>query len=227
MPYGLLKVLNTSSTKASSQAVLRYDAKQDLFWLLLRPWIFIPRLLQIVISLFTLTFRMLLQGSSTDKKTHKNLAIYLLKTLTNLGPCFIKVGQALSTRPDLVRKDWLEELTKLQDDLPPFDHKKAINTIEEELGAPVKQIFEEFPEKPIASASLGQVYKAKLNKNYTVAVKIQRPDLLFIIRRDLVIIRVIGIVVAPILPLNLGFKLSEIIDEFGRSIFEEINYIKE
>ena len=206
---------------------MKYDYKRDLIWLILRPWILVPRFIQIVGAISLLLARLILQGSSNDEKTQKNLAKFLLKTLIGLGPCFIKLGQALSTRPDLIRKDWLEELTNLQDNLPSFSHEKALNIIEEELGSPVNELFVDFPSKPIASASLGQVYKAKLNGNYWVAVKVQRPHLIFNIRRDIVIIKILGVLSAPILPLNLGFGLGEIIDEFGRSLFDEVDYKKE
>ena len=81
-----------------------------------------------------------------------------------MGPCFIKLGQALSTRPDLVRQDWLTELTNLQDNLPPFEHKIALKIIEDELGLPANKLFDDFPDEPVASASLGIVYKAKTKK---------------------------------------------------------------
>ena len=203
---------------------LRYNPGRDVRWLLLRPWIGIPRLIQIFWALLGLALSLLLRGGSSDPSVQRNLARTLLRTLTNLGPCFIKVGQALSTRPDLIRRDWLDELTRLQDDLPSFDHAIALNTIETELGAPVDQLFEEFPETPVAAASLGQVYKARVGTQRWVAVKVQRPNLTFILRRDMVLIRSLGILAAPFLPLNLGFGLGEIIDEFGRSLFEEIDY---
>ncbi|AIQ97650.1 Ubiquinone biosynthesis monooxygenase UbiB [Prochlorococcus sp. MIT 0801] len=187
----------------------------------------VPRFIQIVGAISLLLARLIFQGSSNEDKTQKKLAKFLLKTLIDLGPCFIKVGQALSTRPDLIRKDWLEELTNLQDNLPSFSHEKALEIIENELGKPANELFEDFPSKPIASASLGQVYKAKLFSNYWVAVKVQRPNLIFNIRRDIVIIKILGVLSAPILPLNLGFGLGEIIDEFGRSLFDEIDYKKE
>ena len=79
----------------------------------------------------------------------------------------------------------------------------------------------------VSAASLGQVYKALTYENYWVAVKVQRPNLVFILRRDLVLIRAFGVFTAPFLPLNLGFGLGEIIDEFGRSLFEEIDYKQE
>ncbi|KGG29593.1 MULTISPECIES: ABC1 kinase family protein [unclassified Prochlorococcus] len=206
---------------------MRYDANQDLLWLLARPWVWIPRLIHVLTSLITLAVTVLSQGSSNDEDEQKKLAKRLLITLTNLGPCFIKVGQALSTRPDLIKREWLEELTSLQDNLPAFNHATALATLAEDLGAPASQLFEEFPGEPIAAASLGQVYKARLHGNQWVAVKVQRPQLAFILRRDLVIIRLLGVLSAPVLPLNLGFGLGNIIDEFGRSLFEEIDYEQE
>ena len=214
---------NTQS-KDSAAARMRYSPGKDARWLLLRPWISIPRVFQIVWALTGLVVSLLLRGRSKDSEVQRKLARTLLRTLTNLGPCFIKVGQALSTRPDLIRRDWLDELTKLQDDLPSFDHAIALQTVEQELGAPVEQLFEDFPDVPVAAASLGQVYKARLHGQHFVAVKVQRPNLAFILRRDMVLIRSLGVLGAPFLPLNLGFGLGEIIDEFGRSLFEEIDY---
>ena len=182
---------------------MRYDPGRDLFWLLLRPRVAIPRLIQVVWSLAGLVLVLLLQGGSQDAQVQKRLARRILNTLTNLGPCFIKVGQALSTRPDLVRRDWLEELTRLQDDLPAFPHQIALQRIKEELGASADELFEDFPDRPIAAASLGQVYKARLQGEAWVAVKVQRPGLTFILRRDLVLIRLLGVLTAPLLPLNL------------------------
>ena len=211
----------------STQEPLRYQPGRDARWLLLRPWIYLPRALQIGWALLGMVLSLLIRGGSNDPDVQRQLARTLLKTLTNLGPCFIKVGQALSTRPDLIRRDWLDELTRLQDDLPAFDHAIALRTIQDDLGAPVEQLFEDFPERPIAAASLGQVYKARLHGQTFVAVKVQRPNLAFILRRDMVLIRSLGVLVAPLLPLNLGFGLGEIIDEFGRSLFEEIDYVRE
>ena len=206
---------------------MQYNPGRDFRWLLLRPWVLIPRLIQVLWTLGGLVLVLLFRGGSKSSDVQQQVARSILNTLTGLGPCFIKVGQALSTRPDLVRRDWLEELTRLQDDLPSFPHAQALQRIEQELGAPADQLFAEFPEVPIAAASLGQVYKARLEGNAWVAVKVQRPNLPFILRRDLVLIRLLGVLTAPLLPLNLGFGLGEIIDEFGRSLFEEIDYGKE
>ena len=204
-----------------------YDPVADRRWLLQRPWTLIGRLAVVLWQLAALAVVLLLQSNSSDAKVQERLGRRILDTLTELGPCFIKVGQSLSTRPDLVRRDWLEQLTKLQDDLPAFDHGIALATIQEQLGAPADQLFEEFPDYPVAAASLGQVYRARLAEGHWVAVKVQRPNLAFILRRDLVLIRLLAVLSGPLLPLNLGFGLDEIIDEFGRSLFREIDYRQE
>ncbi|MEX0589051.1 MAG: AarF/ABC1/UbiB kinase family protein [Cyanobium sp.] len=201
-----------------------YDPGRDLRWLLLRPWVLLSRLLVVIWQLASLAVVLVVQGNSSDRGVQQRLGRRILTTLTSLGPCFIKVGQALSTRPDLVRRDWLEQLTQLQDNLPPFPHAIALATIQKELGAPAHELFEQFPDYPVAAASLGQVYKAQLADGHWVAVKVQRPNLPTILRRDLVIIRLLGVLTAPLLPLNLGFGLGDIIDEFGSTLFEEIDY---
>jgi predicted unusual protein kinase regulating ubiquinone biosynthesis (AarF/ABC1/UbiB family) len=205
----------------------RYDPGADLRWLLLRPWLLISRLVMLLSQLLGLALVLVLQSGSSDPKVQQKLGQRIFTTLTNLGPCFIKLGQALSTRPDLVRRDWLDELTKLQDNLPAFPHAIALQTIQDELGAPVEQLFEDFPDYPVAAASLGQVYRAKPVGGSWVAVKVQRPNLTQQLRRDMVLIRLLGVIAAPLLPLNLGFGLGDIIDEFGRSLFEEIDYRRE
>ena len=205
----------------------KYSKKGDMIWLILRPWVLFPRILYIVLTLIFLLVRILFQGNSNSKNVQKNLSKYLFDVITNLGPCFIKLGQALSTRPDLVRQDWLTELTNLQDNLPPFDHEIALKIIEVELGAPANELFDDFPDKPIASASLGIVYKAKIKNNSFCAVKVQRPNLFFIIRRDVVILKILANLFGPFLPLNIGVGIGEIVDEFGKALFEEIDYEKE
>jgi predicted unusual protein kinase regulating ubiquinone biosynthesis (AarF/ABC1/UbiB family) len=154
-------------------------------------------------------------------------AVQLRETLTHLGPTFIKVGQALSTRPDLVRRDFLDELTKLQDQLPPFDNAIAIGIIEQELGLLPDEIYSSFSAQPVAAASLGQVYKARLFSGEDVAVKVQRPNLMATLCRDLFLMRWAAARLGQFLPLNLGHDLSLIVDEFGIKLFEEIDYLNE
>jgi len=154
-------------------------------------------------------------------------AIQLRQLLTRLGPTFIKIGQALSTRPDLVRKDFLNELVFLQDQLPPFPTPTAFSTIHSELGKPVDQVFAEISPEPIAAASLGQVYRGRLFDGTEVAIKVQRPNLVSILALDLYLIRWIASWIGPWLPLNLGHDLTLIVDEFGCKLFEEIDYLHE
>ncbi|MEM7773703.1 MAG: AarF/ABC1/UbiB kinase family protein [Cyanobacteria bacterium P01_E01_bin.6] len=154
-------------------------------------------------------------------------AAQLRKILTHLGPTYIKVGQALSTRADLIRKDFLEELTTLQDQLPPFPTPLAFSIIEDELDRAVDEVFSEISPVPVAAASLGQVYKAKLYSGDTVAVKVQRPNLLPKLTLDLYLLRWAAGWIAPFLPLNLGHELTLIVDEFGIKLFEEIDYLHE
>lgn len=154
-------------------------------------------------------------------------AVQLRQILTRLGPTFIKVGQALSTRPDLVRKDFLDELTKLQDQLPPFSTPLAFSIIERELDRSIEEIYSQISTEPVAAASLGQVYRARLHTGEEVAVKVQRPNLLPTLTLDLYLMRWAAGWLGPWLPLNLGHDLTLIVDEFGTKLFEEIDYINE
>lgn len=163
---------------------------------------------------------------SNDVKAARR-ATQLRQLLTDLGPTFVKIGQALSTRPDLVRQDFLEELTKLQDKLPSFSNLKAQTIIESQLQCPVAAVFAEFDPEPVAAASLGQVYRARLHSGELVAVKVQRPYLVSKLSLDLYIIRWIAGWIAPVLPLNLGYSLPATVDEFGSKLFEEIDYLNE
>ncbi|WP_035994457.1 ABC1 kinase family protein [Leptolyngbya sp. KIOST-1] len=154
-------------------------------------------------------------------------AAQLRQVLTNLGPTFIKVGQALSTRPDLVRQDFLDELTKLQDQLPPFPTAEAMAIVEAELDYSPQEIFSQLSPLPVAAASLGQVYRGRLFSGEEVAVKVQRPNLRPVLCRDLYLMRWAASWLGRFLPLNLGHDLTLIVDEFGTKLFEEIDYLNE
>lgn len=146
--------------------------------------------------------------------------------LVDLGPAFIKAGQALSTRPDIVPPTVLEELAQLQDQLPGFESKLAMACIEQDLDNKIENIFEEIDKEPISAASLGQVHKARLKSGEKVAVKIQRPGLREQITLDLYIVRNIAIWFKN----NIGIIRSDLvalIDELGKRIFEEMDYINE
>jgi predicted unusual protein kinase regulating ubiquinone biosynthesis (AarF/ABC1/UbiB family) len=146
--------------------------------------------------------------------------------LVDLGPAFIKAGQALSTRPDIVPPVLLEELAQLQDQLPGFSSELAMACIEEDLGAPVDTIFATLEREPISAASLGQVHRGVLKGGQRVAVKVQRPGLREQITLDLYIVRNI----AAWLNSNIGLIRSDLvalIDELGRRVFEEMDYLNE
>ncbi|TFI56232.1 AarF/ABC1/UbiB kinase family protein [Mastigocladus laminosus UU774] len=159
-------------------------------------------------------------------KNDRRRAIQLREMLTKLGPAYIKIGQALSTRPDLVPPMFLEELTQLQDKLPAFANEIAYQFIQEELGAPPHEIYTELSPEPIAAASLGQVYKGKLNTGEEVAVKVQRPDLRERITIDLYILRRLAGWAQKQFK-RIRSDLVGILDELGDRIFEEMDYIHE
>ncbi len=164
------------------------------------------------------------------KKNEQKRAIQLKNLLTELGPTYIKIGQALSTRPDLVPPIYLEELAQLQDKLPPFDNAIAYQFIEEELGSPPKEIYAEISPDPVAAASLGQVYKGKLKSGEEVAIKVQRPDLYRRITLDVFILRGFAIrlpKIASWFGQTIRSDLVAILDEFANRIFEEMNYAYE
>jgi predicted unusual protein kinase regulating ubiquinone biosynthesis (AarF/ABC1/UbiB family) len=161
-----------------------------------------------------------------DAINNRRRAIQLRKILTKLGPAYIKVGQALSTRPDLVPPIFLEELSLLQDQLPPFPNEVAYQFIEEELGDRPQEIYAELTPDPVAAASLGQVYKGKLKTGETVAVKVQRPGLARRIALDIYILRRLAQWTQNNIK-QVRSDLVAIMDEFGTRIFEEMDYAHE
>jgi predicted unusual protein kinase regulating ubiquinone biosynthesis (AarF/ABC1/UbiB family) len=146
--------------------------------------------------------------------------------LAALGPAFIKAGQALSTRPDIIPPLLLDELAQLQDQLPGFDSRLAMACIEEDLGQPIAAVYEQLDREPISAASLGQVHRGLLRSGERVAVKVQRPGLREQITLDLYIVRNI----AAWLNRNVRLIRSDLvalIDELGRRVFEEMDYLNE
>jgi len=212
-----------------ASGLLEYDPaaidsiyKKNPIRLLRRLW---QTLLPIGLFLFGVGWEKLI--GSLEKSERKTLrAKEFTKLLVDLGPAFIKAGQALSTRPDIVPPIVLEELAQLQDQLPGFESKLAMACIEEDLEDNISNIFSEIEEEPISAASLGQVHKAILKSGEKVAVKIQRPGLREQITLDLYIVRNIAIWFKN----NIGIIRSDLvalIDELGKRIFEEMDYINE
>ncbi|MEO1348299.1 MAG: AarF/ABC1/UbiB kinase family protein [Cyanobacteria bacterium J06635_15] len=214
--------------ESQSAQLRRYDAAAIARYYRRRPWKVLWRTLQILWFLGSFVFA--LQCDRWFKQEHANKskrAVQLRNVLTHLGPTFIKVGQALSTRPDLVRQNFLDELIKLQDQLPPFSTELAFRIIEAEIGRTPDEAYSFISGEPVAAASLGQVYRARLYSGEEVAVKVQRPNLVPRITLDLFLLRLGAGWLSPYLPLNLGHDLTLIVDEFGSKLFEEIDYLNE
>ncbi len=147
--------------------------------------------------------------------------------MEELGTTFIKLGQVLSTRPDLVGRDIAEELSKLLDDAPPFDFNEVKAVIEQELKKPIEEIFTEFKKEPVASASIGQVHEAIIKNGDKVAVKVQRPGIVEQIEKDIVIMRYLADLVDKGISSLKYYNLPAIVDEFERTIKKELDYILE
>jgi len=187
------------------------------------------RLWQTLIPIFAYIFSVGLDkilGKLKNESQARFRANQLTNLLVELGPAFVKAGQALSTRPDIIPVVLLEELSQLQDQLPGFSGDKAMELIEEDLDKKIKDIFLEIDKEPISAASLGQVHKAILKDGEVVAVKVQRPGLREQITLDLYIVRNIAIWLKN----NIGLIRSDLvalIDELGKRVFEEMDYINE
>lgn len=164
-----------------------------------------------------------------NKKVKENevaRAIELRDIVTSLGPAYIKLGQALSIRPDILSPVAMVELQKLCDKVPSFPDDVAMALIEEELGQPWQEIYSELSSSPIAAASLGQVYKGRLKENGDlVAVKVQRPFVLETVTVDLFIIRNLGLVLWKFPQVSID--VVGLVDEWAARFFEELDYVNE
>jgi len=149
------------------------------------------------------------------------------KTLEELGPIFIKFGQALSTRPDILPADIAIELCKLQDKVPPFASQIALATVENAFGSSAFDVFAYFDPEALASASMAQVHAATLKSGEDVVVKILRPNMRKIIEQDLSILHTIAYLADRYWPECKRYKPKEIVCEFERSLFDELNLQRE
>ncbi|KAH0976354.1 hypothetical protein GBA52_026073 [Prunus armeniaca] len=150
-------------------------------------------------------------------------AAELRQVLLQLGPAYVKIAQAISSRPDLIPPSYLDELSLLQDRISPFSTEVAINTIEQELGLPIEELFSEISLEPVAAASLGQVYQARLRRTgQVVAVKVQRPGVQAAISLDILILRFLAGLLRRIR--NLNTDLQAVVDEWASSLFREMDY---
>ena len=158
-----------------------------------------------------------------DESTPERLRL----VLQELGPTFIKLGQTLSTRPDLVGENIANEFAKLQDDNPPIEFNVVKATLEKELGSPIESIFSSFDAEPLGSASIGQVHRAVLKTGQEVAVKIQKPEVEHVIKSDISIMEFLAKRIDNYIPQMKIYNVPGIVDEFKRSILKEIDYENE
>lgn len=148
-------------------------------------------------------------------------AAELRKILVELGPAYVKIAQAVSSRPDLIPPSYLDELSLLQDRITPFASEVAFNTIEQELGLPIDELFSEISPEPVAAASLGQVYQARLRKSgRVVAVKVQRPGVQAAISLDIFILHFVAGLIRKVRKFNTD--LQAVVDEWASSLFRVI-----
>jgi ubiquinone biosynthesis protein len=149
---------------------------------------------------------------------------HLREVLEELGPTFVKFGQLLSTRPDIVPPDLIAELRPLQDDVRPFPFEQAERVIEEELGNSIERLFLDFDPMPVAAASIGQVHQATLPNGRKVAVKVQRPDAVRQIEADLVLLYQAAKLVKERVRALDFVDARALVDEFARQIRQELDY---
>jgi len=163
------------------------------------------------------------RGTRKDEKQQEQ-AVWLKNNLIRLGPTFIKIGQSLGTRADLLPLAFVKELGTLQDEVPPFENALAFARIETELKKTLREAYAEFDTEPIAAASLGQVYRARLHTGEEVAVKVQRPNLAALIRNDIRLLQKIAGFAARFPKLNENADWAGMLHEFEETIQEEMDY---
>ncbi|MGZ6728277.1 MAG: ABC1 kinase family protein, partial [Gaiellaceae bacterium] len=162
--------------------------------------------------------RVALEGSPSERGQH------LREMLDELGPTFVKFGQLLSTRPDIVPPDILVELQSLQDDVRPFPYEDVERVIREELELSVEQLFTEFEETPVAAASIGQVHRATLPNGHRVAVKVPCPNAPRQVEADLALLYQAARIARERIKALDFIDARQLVDEFARSIRQELDY---
>ena len=174
---------------------------------------------------FVSLVRRIVLGRQTDReKNQEKQAVWLKNKLIELGPTFIKIGQSMGTRADLLPLPFVTELGTLVDQVPQFPNDVAFTIIEHELGKKINEVYAEFDLEPVAAASLGQVYRAKLHTGEEVAVKVQRPNLEATIKGDLVILKKVANFAERFPQLNENADWTGMLREFDTTIHEEMDY---
>lgn len=169
---------------------------------------------------------------SIEGEAEANIGRRIARVCEELGPTFVKLGQIISGRPDLVSTDIIAELTKLQDRVPPFPTEQARGIIEADLGAPVEECFATFEESPFASGSIAQVYRATTRHteerpSKRVVVKVKRPGIEDTIRLDMTILRWIADIAERLVPELSVYRPNMIVDEFEQTTLREMDFVNE
>ncbi|HKC64172.1 MAG TPA: AarF/ABC1/UbiB kinase family protein, partial [Pyrinomonadaceae bacterium] len=167
------------------------------------------------------------EGSGRKEARLEKQAVWLRESLIKLGPTFIKIGQALGARGDLLPLSYVKELVKLQDQVPPFPNEEAFARIETELNRKVHEVYAEMDAEPVAAASLGQVYRARLHTGEEVAVKVQRPNLAEVIGFDIAVLRRLTELMRRFPQMNENADWEGMLREFSETITEEMDYVQE
>ena len=155
------------------------------------------------------------------------LPVRVRLALEGLGPIFVKLGQVLSTRPDILPPAYAQELARLQDKVPPFDGALARAQIEASLGRPIADLYAEFDIEPVASASVAQVHRARLHSGEAVAVKVLRPNILPVIEQDLALMRFGAGWIERLFADGKRLKPREVVAEFDKYLHDELDLMKE
>jgi len=150
----------------------------------------------------------------------------LVRAMQELGPTFVKLGQVLSTRPDILPEAYVTEFATLQNQVPPFPGEKARAIIEDELGTEIESLFERFEDQPVASASIAQVHRALLADGHTVAVKVQRPGIEQTLRSDINILYLLADLITGQVDLGVTSPVA-IVEAFDRAVSVEIDFLSE
>ncbi|QIA27266.1 AarF/ABC1/UbiB kinase family protein [Thermaerobacter sp. PB12/4term] len=166
-------------------------------------------------------------GAAAAAEGGRRFGVHLRQALEELGPTFVKLGQLLSTRPDLLPPDVLRELERLQDRVPPFPFEEAAAQIEQELGRPLHQLFRRFNPRPLAAASIGQVHAAQLPDGRAVVVKVQRPGIRRTVEADLALLMDLAELAERYSPWAAFYPFRDIAAELAASLRAELDFVRE
>lgn len=162
--------------------------------------------------------------TDTEKVDPLSTGERIRQVIEELGPTYVKIGQIASTRADIISEEILQELEKLQDNVPSFSFAEVARIIEQELGSSIEANFSIFDEKAIAAASIGQVHRAQLRTGEHVAVKVQRPNIKAMIETDLEILLDLATLAEHRMPRMERLQLREVVEEFSKSLRNELDY---